>query len=120
MKSRAQTRTDSLLAKLEAVKLSPLEVLQRALAMAESNGDYKNMSEVALSVLPYMAPKLQATEVVSESTTTNRNVDMSLDELEEELRKIEEMEKLAGYAAETDEDENAKPGDKASDTSEEA
>lgn len=119
MKSRAQTRTEDLIKKLEQVGLSPLEVLQRSIAMAEHKEDYKHMSEVALSVLPYMAPKLQATEVVSESTTTNRNVDMSLDELEEELRKIEEMEKLAGYAAETDEDENAKPSDKTSDTSKE-
>lgn len=108
MKSRAQTRTEDFIKKLEAVKLSPLEVLQRSIAMAEHKEDYKHMTEAALSILPYMAPKLQATEVVSESTSTNRNVDMSLDELEQELAKLEEMEKLAGMRAETETDEKAK------------
>lgn len=101
MKSKARSRTDALIAKLEAVKLSPVEVIQRALAMAEANGDYKNMSEVSLSVLPYMAPKLQASEVTVDSTSTNRNVDMSLDELDEELKRLEELERLAGLKDET-------------------
>lgn len=108
MKSRAQTRTEEFIKKLEAVQLSPLEVLQRSIAMAEHKEDYKHMTEAALSILPYMAPKLQATEVVSESNSTNRNVDMSLDELEAELKHLEEMERLAGMRAETETDEEAK------------
>jgi len=116
MKSRSQSRTEEFIRKLEQVQLSPLEVLQRSIAMAEHKEDYKHMSEVALSVLPYMAPKLQATENTSESTVTSRNVDMTLDELEEELRKIEEMEKLAGMIEETGKDENSEPGNKAADT----
>lgn len=116
MKSRAQTRTEELIRKLEQVQLSPLEVLQRSIAMAEDKGDYKHMTEAALSVLPYMAPKLQATEVVSESTTINKNVDMTLDELDEELRKLEEMERLAGMHEETKPDEASQPGAQGSDT----
>lgn len=107
MKSRAQTRTEDFIRKLEQVKLSPLEVLQRSIAMAEQKEDYKHMTEAALSVLPYMAPKLQATEVVSESTSVSKNVDMTLDELEAELAKLEEMERLAGMRAETETDEEA-------------
>lgn len=118
MKSRSQTRTEEFIKKLEAVCLSPLEVLQRSIAMAEHNEDYKHMTEAALSILPYMAPKLQATEVVSESTSINRNVDMSLDELEAELRNIEEMERLAGLAQET-EDDREERSSAASDTQKE-
>lgn len=101
MKSRPHSRTEDLIAKLEAVKLSPLEVLQRSIAMAEANSDYKHMTEAALSVLPYMAPKLQASEVTVESNSTTRNVDMTLDELDAELKRLEELERIAGFAEET-------------------
>jgi len=117
MKSPSRSRTDELIRKLEQVQLSPLEVIQRAIAMAEDKQDYKHMTEAALSVLPYMAPKLQATEVVSESTVTSRNIDMTLDELDAELKKLEEMERLAGMHEEIRTDEDTESGDKASDTS---
>lgn len=117
MKSRAQTRTEDLIKKLEQVQLSPLEVLQRAIAMAEHKEDYKHMTEAALSILPYMAPKLQASEVISESNVTSRTVEMTADELDEEIRKLEEMERLAGLHEENTPDENSEPGNKASDTS---
>lgn len=107
MKSKARSRTEDLIAKLEAVKLSPLEVLQRSIAMAEANADYKHMSETALSILPYVAPTLKASEVVVESNNTNRNVDMTLDELDAELAHLEELERLAGLKEETKPDEDA-------------
>lgn len=111
MKPKARNRTEDFIAKLEAVKLSPLEVLQRSIAMAESNADYKHMSETALSLLPYMAPTLKASEVTVDSTSINKNVDMDMEDLEKELARLEEMERLAGLKEETKPDENAESTD---------
>lgn len=88
MKSRAQSRTEELIRKLEQVQLSPVEVIQRALAMAEDKGDYKEMSQVSLNMLPYIAPKLQASEVMSESTVTSMSGELSADEMRAELSRI--------------------------------
>ncbi len=111
MKPKARSRTEDFIAKLEAVKLSPLEVLQRSIAMAEDKADYKHMSETALSLLPYMAPTLKASEVSIDSTSVNKNVDMNMDDLEAELARLEEMERLAGLKAEEGKDENAESAD---------
>lgn len=111
MKPKARNRTEDFIAKLEAVKLSPLEVLQRSIAMAEASADYKHMSETALSLLPYMAPTLKASEVTVDSTSTNRNVDMTQEELDAELARLEEMERLAGLKEETKPDADAESAD---------
>lgn len=110
MNKKAQSRTDELIAKLAQINLSPIEVLSRSIAMAEDNNDYKHMSEVSLELMPYIAPKLKEAQVNFTADITARSCDMTPEELAAELKRLEEIERMAGLN-DDDEQDRAKATD---------
>ncbi|HAZ7389427.1 TPA: hypothetical protein J7699_003769 [Escherichia coli] len=48
---------------MRRIQLDPLEVMQRAIILAEREDDYKAMMDGALGVMPYMYPKLKESVV---------------------------------------------------------
>ena len=60
---KARDATAELLASLNRIKLDPIEKLSRALNMAEADGDYKEMMNGALGLMPYVYPKLKESTI---------------------------------------------------------
>ncbi|QIN98577.1 hypothetical protein birk_3 [Salmonella phage birk] len=60
---KTREATEELLATMRRIQLDPLEVMQRAIILAEREDDYKAMMDGALGVMPYMYPKLKESVV---------------------------------------------------------
>ena len=60
---KTREATEELLATMRRIQLDPLEVMQRAIILAEREDDYKAMMNGALGVMPYMYPKLKESVV---------------------------------------------------------
>ncbi|QDH45127.1 hypothetical protein [Salmonella phage SE13] len=60
---KTREATEELLATMRRIQLDPLEVMQRAITLAEREDDYKAMMDGALGVMPYMYPKLKESVV---------------------------------------------------------
>lgn len=60
---KTREATEELLATMRRIQLDPLEVMQRAVILAEREDDYKAMMDGALGVMPYMYPKLKESVV---------------------------------------------------------
>jgi hypothetical protein len=67
---KTRDATDELLASLRRIKLDPVEVMSRALARAESDGDYKAMMDGSLGMMPYIYPKLKESVVKADVDQT--------------------------------------------------
>ena len=55
---KTREATEELLATMRRIQLDPLEVMQRAIILAEREDDCKAMMDGALGVMPYMFPNL--------------------------------------------------------------
>lgn len=62
--------TEELLSTMRRIKLEPLEIMQRAIAQAEAESDYKAMMDGALGIMPYMYPKLKESVVKADIDQT--------------------------------------------------
>ncbi|WQZ00501.1 hypothetical protein AEV23_00057 [Klebsiella phage VB_KpM-AEV23] len=62
--------TEELLSTMRRIKLEPLEIMQRAIAQAEAESDYKAMMDGALGIMPYMYPKLKESIVKADIDQT--------------------------------------------------
>lgn len=62
-KTKVRDATQELLTSIKKVGLDPLEVMNRAITRAESEGNYKEMMVGALGLMPYMYPKLKETSL---------------------------------------------------------
>lgn len=69
-KAKQATPTEKLLADMKRVGLDPIEVIHRAIILAEIDGNYKEMIAGGLGVLPYIAPRLKETQMTAEVETT--------------------------------------------------
>lgn len=69
-KSKGTTPTEKLLADLKRIGLNPVEVLNRAIILAEIDGNYKEMTTAALGMMPYIAPRLKETQINAEVEST--------------------------------------------------
>ena len=56
---KTREATEELLATMRRIQLDPLEVMQRAIILAEREDDYKAMMDGALGVMPYMYPRAE-------------------------------------------------------------
>lgn len=69
-KKQLQTPTEVLLEEMKRVELRPIDVLHRAIILAELDGNYKEMMTGALGIMPYIAPRLKETQINAEVETT--------------------------------------------------
>ncbi|QEG07787.1 hypothetical protein [Salmonella phage SE4] len=72
MAKQKKTRdaTEELLSTMRRINLEPLEIMQRAIVLAEADSDYKAMMDGALGVMPYMYPKLKESVVKADIDQT--------------------------------------------------
>lgn len=105
-KVKTRDSTAELLETLKRVKLDPIEVMSRAITLAETDGDYKEMMTGALGIMPYMYPKLKESVVKADidQTITGGGVQLNItvggkkvvgevEEPEEEQEQEQEEEK---------------------------
>lgn len=67
---KTRDATAELLASMNRIQLDPLEVIARALKLAEADSDYKTMIDGSLGIMPYMYPKLKESVVKADIDQT--------------------------------------------------
>lgn len=67
---KTRDATAELLASMNRIQLDPLEVIARALKLAEADSDYKTMIDGSLGIMPYMYPKLKESVVKADVDQT--------------------------------------------------
>lgn len=69
-KPKVATPTELLLEEMKRVDLRPIDVLNRAIILAEMDNNYKEMINAVSVILPYTAPRLKETQINAEVETT--------------------------------------------------
>lgn len=67
---KTRDATAELLASMNRIQLDPLEVIARALKLAEADSDYKTMIDGSLGIMPYIYPKLKESVVKADVDQT--------------------------------------------------
>ncbi|QTD79378.1 hypothetical protein fHyEco03_gp18 [Escherichia phage vB_EcoM_fHy-Eco03] len=67
---KTRDATAELLASMNRIQLDPLEVIARAIKLAEADSDYKTMIDGSLGIMPYMYPKLKESVVKADIDQT--------------------------------------------------
>ena len=67
---KTRDATAELLASMNRIQLDPLEVIARALKLAEADSDYKTMIDGSLGLMPYVYPKLKESVVKADIDQT--------------------------------------------------
>lgn len=111
-KVKMRDSTQELLDTLKRVKLDPIEVMSRAITLAETDGDYKEMMTGALGIMPYMYPKLKESVVKADidQTITGGGVQLNITvggkKVVGEVEEEEEVEDEAKQQTEQDEEKD--------------
>lgn len=103
---KTRDATDELLVNLRRIQLDPVEVLSRAITLAETDSDYKVMVDASLGLMPYVYPKLKESVIKADidQNITGGGVNLNItvggkkvvgeeEEAEEEQEAAQEEEK---------------------------